>query len=235
MGLQNFSHGVSRSVAKYSRRVHRASPFRMRQDLAKTRVVGSVIQQAFHPVDLGIHLVARFGQHREPRARIDVVGPVSRLSNLAAQFFSEFQKAVQQPILFGFDLVADGYQIVPSVLVGWDGQQLHGRGGSVSPHCAVSIGIVLGCAEVLVTEHVVEFSHQRFRKRVQAAFDGVFLSSRPTGKAWLQECGRWCGHDSCGAAFRGLELIPASNVTVSCSRTKVGVVKNCLVVSVGRF
>ena len=78
---------------------------------------------------------------------------------------------IEQPVLFGLDFVTDRHQIVASVLVGRDCQNLH-----IAPHRYVSVQILFG-------KDVLELSHERFGQRVEAALDGVVLLSRTTGEA----------------------------------------------------
>lgn len=56
----------------------------MRQDLTKSSIVGPVIQQTFHTVNFGIHLVAISTEHGKATAGINKVGPVAQLAQFAA-------------------------------------------------------------------------------------------------------------------------------------------------------
>mmetsp|Transcript_28091 Transcript_28091/g.60421 ORF Transcript_28091/g.60421 Transcript_28091/m.60421 type:complete len:210 (-) Transcript_28091:112-741(-) len=197
----DLGHKVPRSVAKYCCRVHRTSPPWMRQDLAEASIVCSIIQQDLHPIHLGVNLVAILGQHGKTRARVDIVSPVPRLPNLAAQLLSEFHKAIQQPILLGFYVLSNSYQIVPSVLIGGNGQHFEWccrhrqrQRQAATSHDIIPVTVPVR-AEVFVTKNVLEFSHQGFRKRVQTAFDGIFLPARSTGKTRLYDSRHWLGHD----------------------------------------
>ena len=79
-------------MAKDGSRIHCTSPPGVRQDLAKTRVVGSIIQQTFHPVHLRVHLVAALGEHGQTGARIDVIRPIALGFDLGTNLFSKFQE-----------------------------------------------------------------------------------------------------------------------------------------------
>ena len=64
----------------------------MRQDLAKSRVVGSIVEQAFHAIHFRVHLVAALGEHGQAGARIDVISPVALCFDLGTDLFSKLQE-----------------------------------------------------------------------------------------------------------------------------------------------
>ena len=64
----------------------------MRENLAKSGIVGSIVEQTFHPIDLAVDLVTALGDHRKSRTGINIISPVSLGTNLPTNLFSKLQK-----------------------------------------------------------------------------------------------------------------------------------------------
>lgn len=90
--IQDIYHHIPWCVTKHGRRIHGRAPPWMRQHFAKPSIVRLVVEQALHAIHFRIYLVTICGQHGKPTAGINIVCPVSGLSNALTNFLSEFHK-----------------------------------------------------------------------------------------------------------------------------------------------
>ena len=64
----------------------------MCQDLAKTSIVGFVVEKAFHSVNFTIHFVAIGRDHGQSRTGINKVSPVPLRQEFVAQILGKIDK-----------------------------------------------------------------------------------------------------------------------------------------------
>ena len=96
MFVQKADCNVLGCVCKNRSWVNRRPPSRMGQNLAKAGAVAFIVQQALHPVDFAVDLVAVGRDHWQTRARVDVVRPVSLRDNLFAKVLGKVDKLMPE-------------------------------------------------------------------------------------------------------------------------------------------
>jgi len=85
--------GVREQCARETRIHHlRASPPGVSQDLTKASVVRLVVQEALHPINFRVDLVAVERYHRQSATGIDIVSPITLAAEILANKLAKVQK-----------------------------------------------------------------------------------------------------------------------------------------------